>query len=538
MKVKALSIAIATGLAMSVTVPVFAAHVPQGTQLAAKQELVRGNGTEVATLDPQKIEGVPESNVAYDLFETLVIQDDHGKILPGAAKSWETTDNKTFIFHLRPEAKWSNGEPVTASDFVYAWQRLASPATASPYSWYIEMTGMKNASAVIKGEKPSSALGVSAVDTYTLKVELDKPVPYFVLMTGNASMSPVNQKNIEKWGDQWTTPEHMVSNGAFKLAQRVVNERLVLERNKYYWDNKDTVLNKVTFLPIEDQVAAMNRFFSGEIDMTYEVPTDHMRNLKKEHSDVLKFTPQLCTYYYAFNTKKKPFTDVRIRRALSFAIDRDVITKIIIGKGDTPAYNFAHHDVAGLKVDMPEYSKWTQKKRDAKAVELMNEAGFNKNHPLDFTLLYNTSDNHKKIAVAIASMYKKLGVKVHLENEEWKTFLETKRGDNFDVTRAGWCGDYNEASTFLSLMQSNNSSNDAKYSSAAYDKVMADAINATSAEQRTDDYRQAESILAKDMPIIPIYHYMNARLVQDHVGGYPMHNAEDKVYSKDLYIKK
>lgn len=537
MKIKALSMAITFGLMASSTL-VNAAHVPEGTQLAEKQELIRGNGTEVSSLDPQKIEGVPESNVAYDLFETLVTQDDLGNIVPGVASAWETEDNKTFLFHIRPDAKWSNGDAVTANDFVYTWRRLADPNTASPYGWYIEMTNMENAAAVIKGELPTDKLGVKALDDLTLEVKLDKPVPYFVLMTGHASMSPVNQKNIEEFGDAWTMPDNMVSNGAFKLNKRVVNERLEMVRNPYYWDNDHLVLDKVTFLPIENQVAEMNRFLSGEIDMTYEVPNEHVRRLKKEHADVFKVTPQLCSYYYAFNTTKAPFNDERIRKALSYAIDRDVITKFILGKGDTPAYNFAHKEVAGLKFEQPEYASWTQKERDTKAMALMNDAGFNKSNPLEFTLLYNTSENHKKIAVAIAAMYKKLGVKVNLENQEWKTYLDNRSQGNFDVIRAGWCGDYNEASTFLSLLQSNNDSNDSKYNSAAYDAVMNEALVATDEQTRAEKYSQAESLLAKDMPITPIYHYMMARLVQDRVGGYPMHNAEDKIYSKDLYIKK
>lgn len=489
-------------------------------------------------MDPQKIEGVYESNVIYDLFENLISQDDHSNIIPGVAKTWETKDNQTYTFHLRSDAKWSNGQPVTAHDFVYAWRRLADPNTASPYSWYIEMAHVKNAAAIIRGKEPADHLGVKALDDVTLEVQLDKPVPYFVLMTGHSSMSPVNQKNVEEFGDAWTMPGNMVSNGAFKLDKRVLNERLEMVRNSYYWDDKHTVLNKVTYLPIENSVAAMNRFFSGEIDMTYEVPNEHVRNLKKEHQDVFKVSPQLCSYYYAFNTRKAPFTDVRVRKALSYAIDRNVITKFVLGKGDTPAYNFAHKEVAGLKFNQPEYAKWTQKERDAKAVELMNEAGFNKSHPLEFSLLYNTNNNHKKIAVAIASMYKKLGVKVNLENQEWKTYLDNRSQGNFDVIRAGWCGDYNEASTFLSLLQSNNASNESKYSNPAYDKVMNEAASATDAHVRADKYSQAETLLAKDMPVAPIYHYMMARLVQERVGGYPMHNAEDRIYSKDLYIKK
>lgn len=516
----------------------FAAQVPSDVKLADKQELVRGNGTEPESLDPQKVSGVPESNVIRDLLEGLVNQDSKGNLVPGAAKSWETADNKTWIFHLREDAKWSNGDPVTADDFVYTWRRLADPKTASPYASYIKMTTMANAEDIIAGKKPSDTLGVEAVDTHTLKVTLDKPVSYFASMLVHTSMKPVNQKVVEKFGDDWTKVDNYVSNGAYKLDKWVVNERIVLTRNDNYWDNKDTVINKVTYLPIENQVAGMNRFLAGELDITYEMPNEHFKRLEKEYPQDVKVTPYLCSYYYEFNTKRKPFDDANVRKALSYAIDRDVLAKFIVGKGETPAYNFTPLATNGLEVEMPEYSKLDQKQRLAKAKELLKAAGYDQNNPLQFNLLYNTSENHKKIAVAISSMWKKgLGVKAVLENQEWKSYLDSKRQGNFDVSRAGWCGDYNEASTFLAIMHSGHSQNYPKYSSVAYDKAIDDAILAKSDAQRAADYKQAEAQLAEDMPIMPIYHYVNARLVNPQLGGYPMENPEDNIYSKDMYFK-
>ncbi|MCG3863036.1 MULTISPECIES: ABC transporter substrate-binding protein [unclassified Photobacterium] len=515
----------------------FAAQVPSDVKLADKQELVRGNGTEPESLDPQKVSGVPESNVIRDLLEGLVNQDSKGNLVPGAAKSWETADNKTWIFHLREDAKWSNGDPVTAEDFVYTWRRLADPKTASPYASYIQMTTMANAEDIIAGKKPADTLGVEAVDAHTLKVTLDKPVSYFASMLVHTSMKPVNQKTVEKFGDDWTKVGNYVSNGAYKLDKWVVNERIVLTRNENYWDNKDTVINKVTFLPIENQVAAMNRFLAGELDMTYEMPNEHFKRLQKEYPQDVKVTPYLCSYYYEFNMTRKPFDDANVRKALSYAIDRDVLAKFIVGKGETPAYNFTPLATNGLDVDMPEYSKLDQKQRLAKAKELLKASGYDQNNPLKFSLLYNTSENHKKVAVAIASMWKKgLGVTAMLENQEWKSYLDAKRQGNFDVSRAGWCGDYNEASTFLAIMRSDHSQNYPKYSSADYDKAIDDAVLATTDAQRSADYKLAESKLAADMPIMPIYHYVNARLVNPQLGGYPMENPEDNIYSKDMYF--
>ncbi|GAD29080.1 periplasmic oligopeptide-binding protein [Photobacterium leiognathi lrivu.4.1] len=515
----------------------FAAQVPADTKLADKQELVRGNGTEPESLDPQKVSGVPESNVIRDLLEGLVNQDSKGNLVPGAAKSWETEDYKTWTFHIRDDAKWSNGDPVTAEDFVYTWRRLADPKTASPYASYIQMITMANAEDIIAGKKAPETLGVEAVDSKTLKVTLDKPVSYFASMLVHTSMKPVNQKVVEKFGDEWTKVGNYVSNGAYKLDTWVVNERIVLARNENYWDNKNTVINQVTFLPIENQVAAMNRFLAGELDMTYEMPNEHFKRLQKEYPQDVKVTPYLCSYYYEFNMTRKPFDDANVRKALSYAIDRDVLAKFIVGKGETPAYNFTPLATNGLDVEMPEYSKLDQKQRLAKAKELLKAAGYDQNNPLKFNLLYNTSENHKKIAVAISSMWKKgLGVTAVLENQEWKSYLDAKRQGNFDISRAGWCGDYNEASTFLAIMRSDHSQNYPKYSSAAYDKAIDDAVLAKTDAERAADYKDAEAKLAEDMPIMPIYHYVNARLVNPQLGGYPMENPEDNIYSKDMYF--
>lgn len=530
---------LSAGLAVAATsFSSLAANVPAGTKLAPVQELVRGNGTEVASLDPHKTEGVPESNVIRDLLEGLVNQNANGNVVPGVAESWETTDNKTFTFHIRKEAKWSNGDPVTAQDFVYSFQRAVDPATASPYSWYMEYTKMINAKEIIAGEKDKSTLGVKAIDDKTLMFELESPVPYFVMMMGHTTVKPVHKATVEKYGEQWTKPEHFVGNGAYVLDKWVVNERLELKRNPQYWDDKNTVLNKVTYLPIENQVAEMNRFLSGEIQITNELPLEHFKRLKKEHPESVQVQGQLCTYYYGFNTAKAPFDDVRVRQALSYAIDRDVISDAILGQGQKPAYFLTPEITAGFSPEMPAYGKMTQKERVAEAKKLLEAAGYSKSNPLKFTLLYNTSENHKKIATAVQSMWKTtLGVDIALENQEWKTFLDTRRQGNFDATRAGWCGDYNEASSFLTLLMSSNSSNDSKYHSAEYDATLEKAMTSTSEEERQKLYADAEKLLARDMPIAPIYQYVRSRLVSPTVGGYPSNNAEDKIYMKDLYIK-
>ncbi|MDN3610377.1 ABC transporter substrate-binding protein [Vibrio ostreicida] len=514
----------------------------QSTELAAVQELVRGNGTEVASLDPHKVEGVPESHVLRDLMEGLVIQDALGNTIPGVAESWTTDDNQTFTFTIRKDAKWSNGEPVTAHDFEYSFKRVTDPMTASPYAWFVEYTKMKNAKDIIAGKKDVSELGVKAIDDHTLVLETELPLPHFVKMMAHTTMYPVNKAVVEKFGDDWTKPGNFVGNGAYVLSEWVVNEKIVAKRNEYYWDNKDTTIDKVTYLPIENQNAEMNRFLSGEIHMTYEVPNEQFRRLVKEYPQNVVVSPNLCTYYYGFNTQRAPFDDVRVRKALSYAIDRDVVTNAILGQGQQPAYSLTHSGITGFAPDAPEYALMDQTTRVDKAIELLADAGFGKENPLDFTLLYNTSENHKKIAVAVQSMWKKsLGdyIDVSLENQEWKTYLESSKQGDFDVRRAGWCADYNEASTFLAIGMTENGSNDQKYSSTIFDKAMQDAVQVAKTEaERNNYYAIAEAQLAKDMPLAPIYQYVQPRLISTHLGGYPEKNPEDNIYSKDMYITK
>jgi len=517
-----------------------AAEVPAGVELAAKQELVKGNGAELQSLDPHKIEGVPESNVNRDLLEGLVISDTKGHPIPGVAESWDNKDGKVWTFHLRKDAKWSNGEPVTAQDFVYSWQRLSDPKTASPYASYLQYGHLENIDDIIAGKKSPDTLGVKAVDAHTLEVTLSEPVPYFFKLLIHPSMSPVYKPAVDKFGEKWTQPANWVGNGAFKLSEWVVNERIVLVRNTDYWDNKDTKLDKVTFLPISSEVTDVNRYRSGGSDMTYNnMPIELFQKLKKDIPGEVHVDPYLCTYYYEINNQKPPFNDPRVRAALKLGIDRDIIVTKVKGQGDLPAYSYTPPYTEGIKLTPPEWFGWTQEKRNEEAKKLLAEAGYTADKPLTFSLLYNTSDLHKKLAIAASSIWKKnLGVNVKLENQEWKTFLDTRHQGNYDVARAGWCADYNEPTTFLGTMQSNSSNNTSHYKSEAFDKAMDAEMSSPDEATRATRYADAEKILDKDSEIVPVYYYVNARLVKPYVGGYTGKDPLDNVYDKNLYIIK
>ena len=517
-----------------------AAVVPAGVQLAEKQTLVRNNGSEVQSLDPHKIEGVPESNINRDLFEGLLISDVDGKPSPGVAEKWENKDFKVWTFHLRKDAKWSDGTPVTAQDFVYSWQRLANPNTASPYASYLQYGHIVNIDDIIAGKKPVTDLGVKALDDHTFEVTLSEPVPYFYKLLVHSSVSPVPRAAVEKFGEKWTQPANIVTNGAYKLKDWVVNERIVLERNTNYWDNAKTVINQVTYLPISSEVTDVNRYRSGEIDMTYNnMPIELFQKLKKEIPKEVHVDPYLCTYYYEINNQKAPFNDVRVRTALKLALDRDIIVNKVKNQGDLPAYSFTPPYTDGAKLVEPEWFKWSQEKRNEEAKKLLAEAGYTAEKPLTFDLLYNTSDLHKKLAIAAASIWKKnLGANVKLENQEWKTFLDTRHQGNYDVSRAGWCADYNEPTSFLNMVLSDSSNNTVHYKSPAFDKLIADTLKVTDEAQRSELYSKAEQQLDKDSAIVPVYYYVNARLVKPWVGGYSGKDPMDNIHVKDLYIIK
>lgn len=523
----------------SILTPAMAATLPAGAQLADQQQIVRHIKDEPASLDPLKAVGLPEIQVIRDLFEGLTNQDAHGKIVPGVAQSWSSSDNKTWIFTLRNNARWSNGEPVTAQDFVYSWQRLVDPKNSSAFAWFAGLSGIENAAAITKGEMTPDKLGVVAQDNNRLKVTLDRPVPWFPALVANVALFPVPQQVIARQGDSWTAPGKLVGNGAYQLSERVVNEKIVLTRNPHYWDDAHSVLTKVTFVPINEESSATKRYRSDDIDITESFPKNMYALLKKTLPGQVYTPDQLGTYYYAFNTQKGPTADVRVRKALSWSINRQVIADKVLGTGEKPAWHFTPDVTAGFK-PLPSFQQQhDQNSLNAQAKALLASAGYGPDKPLRLKLLYNTSESHQKIAIAVASMWKKnLGVDVTLENQEWKTYIDSRNSGNFDVIRASWVGDYNEPSTFLNLLTSGNSSNIARFSNAEYDAVLARASKETSDQARNSDYNRAEQILAAQAPIAPIYQYTNGRLIKPWVKGYPITNPEDVAYSRELWIEK
>ncbi|MGH0002371.1 peptide ABC transporter substrate-binding protein [Pseudovibrio ascidiaceicola] len=511
-------------------------HPETGEKLADDQTFTYRILDEHSSFDPQVNEDVSGSDIARNLFEGLYSQDNLGNLVPGVALSHTVSDdNLTYTFKLRDNAKWSDGKPVTAGDFVYAWRRLASPELASPYQWYAELMSVENADAVIKGDMKPEELGIKAIDDHTLEVKLTQPLPYFTAMTTHSSTFPSPKWAIEAHGAAWTKPENIVSNGAYKLVKHVPQETAIMERNTNYWDNESTIIDKVETLVINDENIALTRYLAGEMDRT-ETPTGQFPRLQKEYPDQAVVFPRLCSYYYTFNQSAsgpEEFKDVRVRKALSYALDRRVITDAVIQEGQFPAYTFTPAVTAGFEVPDIEFANWSQAERDAKAKELLAAAGFGKDNPLEFDLVYNTSEGHKKIAIAMTQMWKqKLGVKVNMNNMEWKTFLNERKNGNFELARGAWCGDYNEASTFLDLMDSESGYNDGKFNNAEVDQLLHDAKSMTNPQA---NYTRVEEIMADEMPVIPIYHYTEAYMMNAQLKNWPIKNAEQNWYAKNLY---
>ena len=509
-------------------------HPDTGEKLADDQTFTYRLLDQFPTLDPQLNQDTSGFHIIRDLFEGLLSQDANGDLVPGVATGYVASDgNTTYTFTLRPDARWSNGDPVTAHDFVYAWQRAVDPATASPYAWYLELTGMVNAKEILADEKAPSELGVRAVDDHTLEVKLNTPLPYFPAMTTYATLFPAHRATIEAHGADWTAPGNMVSNGAYTLEEVVLNEYHTRVKNPMYWGADSVIIEKVTGLVINDSNQALTRYRAGELDHLDSLPPGQYPALKEELPDEATSVPRLCSYYYALNhtaSGNPALHDVRVRRALGLAIDRDVIVNQVLKGGQWPAYNFTHLKTAGFTMPDIAWARLGQAERDAEAKRLMAESGVEN---LTLRLIYNTSESHKQIATVVSQMWKqKLEVVTELVNFEWKTYLGIRRNQEFDVARSGWCGDYNEASTFLDLLTTTHGSNDGKYSNPKVDELMRAS---KTAENPDAIYGEVERILAEDMAIIPVYHYANTFLLSADIKGWPYDNVENNWYSRNLY---
>jgi oligopeptide transport system substrate-binding protein len=516
---------------------VAAGLIAGGFSAQAETVLHRGNGAEPETLDPQKSTGVPEANIQYELFEGLTTYSPDGKVVPGVAEKWEVSDDGlTYTFHLR-DSKWSNGDPVTAGDFVYSMQRLVDPATASDYAYIID--DIAGAYDIRNGtQKDLSKLGVVAVDDHTLKITLAHPTPYFLGLLRHSSVLPVNEKSIKAHPDDWTKPGNLVSNGAYMLTEWTPQASLTMVKNPNYYGADKVKIDKVVYYPTEDLSEEFKRYRAGELDVTYDTPSDQMKYVEANLKDQFQNSPYLGTYYYVINLTKEPLGKQRdLREALALAVDRETLVEKITQAGELPAYAWVPPGIHGWTMQSTDFKDMSKADRIAKAKELLTEDGYGPSNPLKVDILYNTSENHKKIAVAIQSMWKAIGVQATITNQEWKVYLGTRHDKQFQVARAAWIGDYEDPTTFLTLFLSDaGDQNDAGYNNPDYDKLVKDSAKETDPDKRMKMLEQAEDIFLKDLPIIPIYHYTTKHMVSPKLVGWEP-NVLDYHLARDMSFK-
>ncbi len=481
----------------------------------------RGNSADPESLDPHKTSTVYEANILRDLFMGLMIHDAKAELQPGAAESYTVSDDgKTYTFKLRKGALWSDGTPVTAEDFVFSWRRLVDPATAAEYAYML--APVVNAEDITAGKKKPEELGVKAVDAETFEVSLNAPTPYFLEMLTHQATYAVSKANVEKFGAEFVKPGNLVSNGAYVLKEFVPNDHIKAVKNEKFYDAANVKIDTVNYIPTEDRSTAMKRFEAGELDSNDDIPTEQLADLKAKFGDQLRIGPYLGTYYYVFKTDKAPWDNVKLRHAVSMAIDRDYLAEKVWQNTMLPAYSFVPPGIAGYETRKTDYAEMSQLDREDEAKKILAGLGYGPDKPLKLEIRFNTSENHKNTAVAIQEQLKPLGIEVSLVNTDTKTHyghLEQK-GD-FDVARAGWIADYKDPENFLALCKTGTGNNYASYTNKEYDEAMAAAAAAPSAEERMKKLSDAEAIgVARDLCVMPLLYYSFHTVVSNKLKGW------------------
>ncbi|WP_298702941.1 peptide ABC transporter substrate-binding protein [uncultured Veillonella sp.] len=485
---------------------------PNTLRLALEQE--------PSTLDPAKSSTLPESIVELAVFEGLTRLNDKDLPEPAMAQSWSiSADGLVYTFHLRPDATWSDGVPVTAHDFEYAWKRVLNPQTAAGNAYMLYV--LKNGEAYNTEKATAQEVGVKALDDHTLQVVLEAPAPYFLGLTAFHAYYPVRQDIVEKAPHTWATKaDTLIGNGPFVLTKWIHSGELNFVKNERYWDAGAVKLAAMDWPISESQSTRLTLAEGGAVDMMVEPPVLDQKRLTE--AGLFKVSPSLGTYYYVFNVTAPPFDDPRVRKAFSLVIDRQVIVDTIVHGGKTPAYAFVPPGLMDeqSKVDFRQAGGDLVSHDVSAAKALLKEAGYGPNKPLPkVTILYNTNELHKAIAEAVQAIWKnELGADVELQNQETKVFMSNREEGHYQVARASWVGDYVDPQTFLDVFS--DEANDAQYHSAAYNDIMARVHNTTNPVVRQQLMHEAEQMLFDDAVVIPIYFTTTPYVANDSIGGY------------------
>jgi len=499
--------------------------------------LHRGLSSDPESIDPHKARSTQAAEVLRDIGEGLVGYSATGTLVGAAAESWTISDDGlTYTFRIRDNARWSNGDPVTADDFVFSLRRLVDPATAAFYGQAV--AAIVNADTILRGEAAPSELGVTATDRNTLVITLQQPTPYMLSLLTHPSTFPVHAGSLAEHGNEFTRPENLLSNGAYKLAAWEPSSVLHLARNSQYWNNAETSIDAVSYHILTQEMTELNRFRAGEIDITSSIPPDSFAQVREQYAGQMHIAPYLGVYYYGYNLSKPPFAaNASLRQALSMAIDRETLVEKVTGRGETPAYSWVPPGVDNYEPIRFSYAGLSQEERNAAARRLYREAGYSEQLPAEIELRYNTSDTQQRIALAVQAMWAEvLGVRTTLVNEEFQVLLANIReAEVTQVFRSSWIGDYNDAHTFLNIFEAGNPSNMTRFENAQFDKLMREAAAQVTPLNRRLYLEEAERVLLSEHPVIPLYFFVSKHLVSSRVQGWG-DNVLDYHYSQHLSL--
>lgn len=499
-----------------------------------------GNSTEPQGLDPHVVTGLPEDHIIRAIFEGLAVKNPYTlEPEPGVAQRWEISDDGLIVtFYLNPDAKWSNGDAMTASDYVWSWQRALSPAMGNQYAYMLYP--VKNAEAYATGKLLDfSQVGVKAEDDHTLQVELNAPTPYFIQLMDHYSTFALHRPTIEKFGattdrfTKWTRVENIVSNGAFTLTDWQLHRRIRVEKSSTYWDRDAVQLNAIVFYPTENITTEERMFRAGQLHYTDAIPLDKIPVYRAMEDSPYRNAAYLGTYFYLFNTNKAPLNDLRVRRALSLSVDRDKLMRSVLHNANLSAYSITPPGTLGYQPPKLFGLDIDTAKKELAAAGYPNGEGWP-----GLELTYNTSESHRKVAVALQQMWKDaLNIEITLTNQEWKVYLDSVDQMNFQMARRGWIGDYVDPNNFLDLFLCGGGNNNTGFCDPEYDEmILRQAPNAKSREERYRIFHEAESRLMAQMPILPIYTYTSNHLIHPSVKGLPA-NLMDLLNFKYVYLE-